>query len=95
MPDEDVPPDGNVPIISEPITAAIKRIRNEILLTAVAFGVIMGWVAIYGQLRYETGLLILFVFSMGLLVYARARQNVSGPRAPPGEVMSASEPLPF
>jgi hypothetical protein len=91
MPQEDTSPQKVTDVFSEPMTTAIKKISNEILLTAVVFGLILAMIAVFGRFSYEVGFMILALFYGGVFAYVIIRPRTVASGLPPGRIAKTSE----
>jgi hypothetical protein len=91
MSQEDMSPQKVTDVFSEPMTTAIKKISNEIFLTAVVFGPILAMIAIFGRFSYEVGFMILAVFYGGVFAYVIIRPRTVASGLPPGRIAKTSE----
>jgi hypothetical protein len=88
MDNGETPSEKAASALTEPLTTTIKKIHNQVLLFAIAFGIILAYVALSGRLNYETGAVIVVVFALALVAYVGSRR---GSPSPPGRVTSTTE----
>jgi hypothetical protein len=70
--------------LAEPLSSAVSRVHNEILLTVIATVIVLAIVAITGRLTVLNAITIIIVFVIGLAIYDAQRRKSSG--YPPGSV---------
>jgi hypothetical protein len=70
--------------LAEPLSSAVSRIQNEILLTVIAIAIVLAVVAIAGQLTFLSAITIILVFIIGLSIYDAQKRKSR--EYPPGSI---------